>query len=129
MSRRLGFYSISIRVAAVIEINREIGHAVVGPRRTFEARGGAMTKAVHRHYILADRASVALELVDFDLEWAGIVASIANFAIDQHLGAAAHQASVGHLDRLRTDQRIKHVAGEAQRAEQYDDCALTHFGP
>ncbi len=81
----------------MIEINREIGDAVVGPRRTFEVRGGAMTEAVHRNDILADRMAVAVEIVDFDLERAGIVAGVANFAFDQHLVAGAHQASVAPL--------------------------------
>ena len=112
----------------MIEINREIGDAVVRPRRTFEVRGGAMTEAVNRNDILADRMAVAVEIVDFDLERAGIVAGVANFAFHQYLAAGAHQASIGDLDRLDADQCVKHVAGEAQRAYQNDYRAPTHSG-
>jgi len=104
---------ISVGVPPVIEIDRKIGDAIVGPRRTLEVRGSPVTEAVHRNDILADRAAVAVEIMDFDLERARVVACVADLAFDQHLAAASHQASFGHLDRFRAEQGEEHVAGEA----------------
>ena len=66
--------------------------------------GGAVAKAVHRDYILADRMAVAIEVMDLELERAGIVARVANLAFDRHPVAASNQAGVSYLHWFHPDQ-------------------------
>ena len=96
----------------MIEINGEISNAVGGPRWTLEVRGGSVAQPVHRNDILGNRVAVAIEITDFDLQRAGVVARIANLAFDQHVIAASHQPTLVHVNRLCADQRVEYVARE-----------------
>ena len=84
-----------------------------GPWRTLEVRASSATQPVHRNDILADRAAVAIEIMDFDLQRARVIACIANLALDRHPAPASHQVSFGDLDRLDANQAEEHVTGEA----------------
>src|SRR5277367_1914014 len=106
-------YSVSIRISAMIQINREIGHPVVGPRRALEVGGCAPAQPIQRNHILADRMTGSVEILDFDLERARVVAGIADLAFDRYLVAAPYQPRVGDLDRFRAGQQIEYVDREA----------------
>jgi hypothetical protein len=56
------FRSISVWIPPVIEINREIGHTIVGRGELLKWAAAPLAQPVQRNCIFADRASVAIEI-------------------------------------------------------------------
>lgn len=117
---------ISIGIAAMIQIDREIRDSVKLSLHAPEMGFAATAESSHGDLIVADRSPAAIEVADLNLKRPGVRTRIAQLSLDRHFVAAADQMSFRDLDRLHCEQGEEHVGSEAERGEQDDDRAVAH---
>jgi hypothetical protein len=66
----------------MIQVDGEVGDAIIDSRRAAELGRTAMMQAIKRNYVLTDRTAVAIVIPHFYLERPGIVAGIVNLAVN-----------------------------------------------
>ena len=75
----------------MIQVDREVGDAFIGSRRTAELGRIAMAQAVQRNRILAHRVAIVIIISHFYLERPGIVAGVVNLAVNGDLALRPHE--------------------------------------
>ena len=110
----------------MIQVNREVGDAIIDSRRTAEMGRIAMMQAIERNFVCADRMAVAIVVAHFDLERPGIGAGIVNLAVNRDLASRPHQLNLRELYRLGTEKRVEHKSHKAHRDDDEYQRSLTH---
>ena len=73
---------VTVGIAAMIQIDREIRDSIIFSRRALEMRFGATAESVDGDLVGADCASAPVVIADFDLDWPGVSSCIVQVALD-----------------------------------------------
>src|SRR5690242_17849467 len=92
---------ISVRIATLVQIQREAADRAWRVRRAAKVLLGAGRQRPHLNRVRAERTSRAVEVVNLEIQRGGGFPRVAQISRDEDCFAGALEMAVDHLDRLR----------------------------